>query len=183
MKKHILLNSILFVCFIILLPSMSRTEEKTVYLDSKMIWQDDSGKNVKLSDWQKNTVVLTMSYTSCRRICPNMTLKKLKELQEGYDKLKKKVEFIIVTFDPENDTPHELSKYKKKNKIDRNNWHFLTGTLENTKTFSEKLDLDGFWKMDDHVFHGFKIVVIGPNGDELGSLDWDHQDIKTLLKK
>lgn len=153
----------------------------TDIFDSRLTWKDESGADVKLAQWRESRLFVTMSYTACKKYCPRLTIAKLKELQAALDRAAKSAEFVIITFDPNNDTPAVLSEFKKKNQLERKNWHFLVGSLDDTKTIAKLLQLDGFWRMDDHILHDFRIATFAPGGREIGALDWHDRDVEKLL--
>lgn len=145
--------------------------------DQAMVWKDDGGREVRLSKWRGTRLVLTMSYTSCTKLCNTLTLNKLKEIQARLDKKTEKAEFVIFTFDPEHDSPGELAAYRKRMGITAPNWHYLVGSREDTLKISRFLGLDGFWRMDDHLIHDFRILVLNASGNTERVLDWNHRSV------
>lgn len=144
-------------------------------------WIDEQKQTHKLSDYKDSAMVVSMLYTECKRICPELTVDKLKEIQRNLDQKSQTAQFVIVTFDPANDTPEVLAKFKKKIGMDRPNWHFLRGSAKQTHEFAEKLDLGNYWKVDDHIQHVFKIVFLDFKDGRKRNLDWDHRDVATLF--
>ena len=68
------------------------------------------GKPVKLSDFQGKLVVLYFGYTYCPDVCPTT----LADLAQALQKLGKKadqVQVVMVTVDPDRDTPEHLAEY------------------------------------------------------------------------
>jgi protein SCO1/2 len=147
----------------------------------KATWKDDKNNTVKIADWKDQFTVLTMSYTACKRICPQLTTSKLKEIEEHLIAKGIKAHYVIVTFDPENDTPQTLAEYKTKLNVDKENWHFLTGSMDDTKQLAALLGLSGFFKMDDHIIHDFRIELMNSTG-QTSHLDWKHRDVDAALK-
>jgi protein SCO1/2 len=159
-------------------PCLAQVEAPTPSIfDETLHWKDDTGSDVQLSKWKGKRLVLTMSYTSCTKICNELTLKELKDIQNHLDKKGEKAEFLIFTFDPENDTPSELAAYRKRMKLSAPNWHYLVGNDEDTHKISKVLGLDKFWKMDDHMIHDFRILVVNASGQTEQVLDWDHRKV------
>jgi protein SCO1 len=86
-------------------------------------------------------------FTSCPTICPLMNMQ-LKKLHKETSALKKHIQFLSFTIDPENDTPSNLKSYKKRYGINSENWVFLTGKeaethslgINNFLTFAGKDD-------------------------------------------
>ncbi|MGZ4955209.1 MAG: SCO family protein [Methylobacter sp.] len=145
-----------------------------------MNWTDDQGKLVSLDKWQGKPVIISMAYSTCRKFCP-LTLLRLAEIQRLYDKRMIDAEFVVISYDPTGDTWQSWAEYRKTHGLHRNNWHFLTGSPEDTKTISQLLGMD-YWLYDDHVMHNFKIVRLNPNGEIERTLDWDSQEqIEVLI--
>lgn len=162
-------------CCIFLLPVLACAQDRhpaPIY-QAPMTWLDDQGRTVSLKQWQGKPVIITMAYSSCRKFCP-MTVARLNEIQRGFDQRQIAAEFVVISYDPANDNWQSWANYRKTHHIERENWHFLTGTPENTKAVSELLGMP-YWLYDDHVMHNFKILRLGINGDTEASLDWDNQ--------
>jgi protein SCO1/2 len=146
-------------------------------------WKDETGKTVKLSEFKEKNIIATMSYTACKKTCPLTTMATLRKIENYLNENKIEAEFLIFSFDPESDTPEVLAKFKAKNKIESTHWHFLTGGVSQTKELSKSLGLDGYWSMDDHILHDFKISVFNTKADLVRTIDWDHRDLTGLLSR
>lgn len=86
---------------------------------------DDKGRIAHLSDWRGKPAVLTMEYANCRFIC-SITLQRMRDIQDEAERRGQTFEFLILSIDPENDTPKAWTQYRKKRGLNRDNWHFLT---------------------------------------------------------
>lgn len=147
---------------------------------SDLHWLDDHGTELTLKEWQGKPVFITMAYSTCKKFCP-MTMARLSQLQKLLDDRNISAEIVIISYDPVTDNWKSWAEYRKMHNLPRANWHFLTGSLEDTKTVSQLLGMD-FWLYDDHVLHNFKISRIGMRGEIVKSLDWDSKEkIETLL--
>jgi cytochrome oxidase Cu insertion factor (SCO1/SenC/PrrC family) len=145
-----------------------------------MKWTDDTGNAVTLSKWRDKPVIITMAYSTCKRFCP-MTIQRLREIQKLFDQRKIDAEFVIISYDPQNDTWQTWAEYRKNHHLERPNWHFLTGSPEDTKEVSVLLGMD-YWLYDEHIMHNFNIVRLGPTGAIEKVLGWDDQDkVESLL--
>ncbi len=172
------------LCFVVLLVScfspqysMANSQEEislSPLYQLPVTWTDDKGKTVSLANWKGKTVVMSMAYSTCRKFCP-LTLARLLEIQKLYDSRKVDAEFVIISYDPINDTWQNWAEYRKAHDLYRDNWHFLTGNQESTKIVSQVLGMD-YWFYDEHVMHNFKIVRLNGRGDIDKTLDWNSQD-------
>ncbi len=85
--------------------------------------------------------LFAMVYTHCPDICP-MTTHNMYLIQNNLpDDLKDKVEFVIVSFDPERDTPSVLKKFAEIRDLSFDHWIFLSGDKQNTKEVMLKFDI------------------------------------------
>jgi protein SCO1/2 len=72
--------------------------------------QSSLGREVHLSDYRGKVVLLFFGYTSCQDICPAI-LGHLQSLMERLGPEADDVQVLLVTVDPENDTPDHLKLY------------------------------------------------------------------------
>lgn len=149
-------------------------------LNSNIIFKNQNNEDVKLSQIKEDIIVLTMGYTECKKTCPQLTIKTLKEIENFFLLKNKKVSIVMISLDPEYDTPAELKIFKDK--ITSNeNWHFLVTNKSNTREIAKLLGLADYWTMDDHIVHGFKITVFDKKNSESRIVDWNNRDLHMLL--
>jgi protein SCO1/2 len=147
---------------------------------SNFAWTDSHGMKLKTQDFKGRTVVATMAYATCKKICIRSTVPILKDIYEELEKRKESAEFFVFSLDPQNDQPQDLGRFLQSNKIELSHWHFLVGDLEQTKKISTALSLGDSWTMDDHIIHKFKITVFRPDGSVRYVFDWDHRNPKEI---
>ena len=68
---------------------------KSLIADDATSWEDQSGKPLHLSGFGDRRVVVTMAYSQCKKICPMMTMTKLKEMQASFDQKKIDADFYF----------------------------------------------------------------------------------------
>lgn len=95
--------------------------------------QNANSESFRLSDARGKIVLLFFGYTSCPDVCP-ITLATFKQVHERLGGDAQKVAFIMITADPDRDTPDKVSAY-----VARFNPEFigLSGSLT---------DLEPIWK-------------------------------------
>ena len=133
-------------------------------------WRDSDGSEFKFSSARASRVVVTMAYTACRQVC-SPTILVLNDLQQKLDELKQPAEFIVVTLDPQNDSPAEWLDYRKRRGLTRSNWRFLTGSESDTRRLARLLEINS-WTYHEHIVHDFRIVVFDPHWRTLANVDW-----------
>lgn len=102
-------------------------------------WTNQKGENLELVDLQGNVLVMVMIYTSCKAACPRLVADMRHIEQQVKSKNKDKTKYILVSIDPETDTPERLKAFAKENQMDGDQWVFLRSTEENTREFAATL--------------------------------------------
>jgi len=125
-------------------------------------WRDDRGHELKLSELRGHRVILTMAYASCHYICP-MTMDGLKRMQLALDARGERADIVVVGYDPQNDKPADWRQYRLNHRLDRDNWHFLSGPAEATEALARQLGFS-FWKYDEHVMHESRALIFDSDG-------------------
>lgn len=91
---------------------------------------DHEGRTVRLDDLRGRIKVLTFFYSACAmpEQCPRTT-QQLRTAGEMLDTAAANdAVFLMVSFDPQRDTPGMLAKYAELYDATGSNWHFLTGS-------------------------------------------------------
>jgi protein SCO1/2 len=112
------------------------------------------------------------------------------------DELRDKVKFVVISFDPNRDTPAVLKKFAEIRDITFDNWTLLSGDEQNTKEVMLKFDIkailadstyDEYGELSYNVIHTDRISLIDQNGrlrsnykGSTANLDMILEDIKYL---
>jgi protein SCO1/2 len=72
--------------------------------------QASNGETVRIADFEGEVVVLYFGYTFCPDVCPT-TLSKLSKAMDLLGEKAEDVQVIMVSVDPERDTPEALAEY------------------------------------------------------------------------
>lgn len=135
-------------------------------LDSK--WQNQDGKELYLKDLKGKNLVMVMIFTSCQTACP-LLVADMKSIEAKIDKkVLKETSFVLISIDPENDTPEVLKKYAQKENLDRAPYTLLRGDLESTRELANVLAVK-YKQITPIVFsHSNIITVFNKNGEMAG---------------
>ena len=102
------------------------SDESVYNLNS--IWTTQDGNKIELPDLMGKIQVITMIYTSCQFACPRIVADVNRIKSEVEKKgLGDKVHFVLVSIDPEVDTPDKLHAFAKEYHMDPNEWMLLNG--------------------------------------------------------
>jgi cytochrome oxidase Cu insertion factor (SCO1/SenC/PrrC family) len=142
-------------------------------------WRDDNGRDLALDHLAGQRVILTMAYASCHKICP-VTIDSLKQMQRALDARGEQAQIVVVGYDPANDDPSVWRQYRSSRHLNRGNWHFLTGSADDTERLARALGFD-FWKYDEHVMHAARVLVFDASGAPQSALGPETPDWATAL--
>ncbi|MBB1138552.1 SCO family protein [Myroides sp. WP-1] len=136
-------------------------------------WTTQDGKNLELKDLQGQVLVMVMIYTSCKAACPRLVAD-MRHIEERVTaKNKDKVKYILVSIDPEVDTPERLKAFAKENKMDGNQWIFLRSTETNTREFAATLAVN-YKKISPIDFSHSNIISVF---NTKGELDYQQEGL------
>ncbi|OPC33458.1 electron transporter SenC [Elizabethkingia meningoseptica] len=102
-------------------------------------WEQPDGSKIKLENLKGKVLTMVMIYTSCKTACPRLTAD-MKEIEAkvghtNTDDLK----YVLVSIDPEHDTPEKMRDFIKNNGLEGKQWVFLRGNEEDTRELANVL--------------------------------------------
>jgi len=102
-------------------------------------WITEENETIELKDLKGKTLVMVMIYTSCKAACPRLVAD-MRNIEAKIPESKlKDIHFILVSIDPETDTPKRLKEFAIENFMDDNHWTFLQGTESGVREFANVL--------------------------------------------
>ncbi|TVR32331.1 MAG: SCO family protein [Balneolaceae bacterium] len=139
MKKRAVLFNLQLFTFLFLLSSCS-SPALDDYSDVSYELIDQNGETVIFPDDFKGAPLLVgFIYTNCPDICSFITA----NIGKVYNELEDpgNTQFLLVTFDPERDTPEVLKSYADAFDMDKEPFRFLTGDPETIDSFMQRVSL------------------------------------------
>ena len=125
--------------------------------------KDQTGATVRLSQMRGEPAAVTFLYTRCpiATACP-MTTAKFSKLdamlaQRNFGHL------LVVTVDPEHDTPQVLAEYAKKAGADPKRWKFLTGSPQEVARVASSFGVL-YYPEHGQMIHSQAVAVVDPRG-------------------
>jgi protein SCO1/2 len=121
-------------------------------------------KRLSLQDLRGKVVAVTFIYTSCGDTCPLLTAKMVQlQTHLGAD-FGRKVFFVAITVDPEQDTPEVLKRYAQAHGADLAGWAFLTGAPAEIRQVARQYGVYTKKTRLGQVDHTFLTSFIDPRG-------------------
>ena len=128
--------------------------------------QTANNEKFRLSDQKGKIVLLFFGYTSCPDVCPT-TLATFKQVYERLGDDAQKIKFVMITADPERDTPDKVAEYAA-----RFNPEFIGLSGDITKREAIWKELGVFVEKQDSgsaagylVSHTSSVYVLDQSGD------------------
>lgn len=96
-------------------------------------WEKQDGKKISFLDFKGKVLVTAMIFTSCKTACPRLTAE-MKNISQKVGSIgSDDIQYVLISIDPENDTPEVMKAYLKANKFDDKKWTFIRSSDENTR--------------------------------------------------
>ena len=137
----------LLFSFLFLLFAINCNKKEVEHLPSNSIynlsstWQDQDNKDLQFKDLIGKNMVVVMIYTSCKTACP-LLVADMKTIRSKIpENLLKETNLVLVSIDPEVDTPKKLNEFAKTNNMYGEPWIFLRGSEDDTKELANVLSM------------------------------------------
>ncbi|QHS24029.1 SCO family protein [Virgibacillus sp. MSP4-1] len=141
--------------------------------------QDSKGESYKLNDFSKDKFMfVTFMYTNCTTVCPQLEM----NMSEVYKQIPSEyigedIVFLSISFDPENDDPKTLEKYRSY--FDSNGETWRMARVKDQKELEQMLDRLGVVVIPDgygNFQHNTAFYLIGRDGHLLEVMDFTKID-------
>jgi len=128
-------------------------------------WTNDAGTNTRLVSLAGKPVVMALFFTNCQHSCP-LIVRDMKGIQGALStKSADKVQFLLVSIDPERDTPEALSAFRKKHRLTGSEWTLLQGTPDCVKQLAEKVGFVYSPGSKTQFAHSLMITILNASGE------------------
>ncbi|MGE5401516.1 MAG: SCO family protein [Ignavibacteriales bacterium] len=156
------------------------TESSLYQLESN--WNNEYNKKVALGDLKGKKVVLSMIFANCTYACP-IIVNDMKKVEAALSEREKRdVRFVLVSIDPERDTPQALKEYSQRMNLDLNRWELMTGSQSDVRKLAALL---GFrYKKDEKgdYIHSNLINVLNKQGELVLQHEGLNRDVNDVVR-
>lgn len=126
------------------------------------VWTTQNNKDIELKELKGNVLVMVMIYTSCKAACPRLVAD-MRDIEAQIPAGKRKnIKLILVSIDPDTDTPERLKEFSIENKMEADQWVFLRGTKDATREFA---------------------AVLAVNYKKISPMDFSHSNIISVFNQ
>lgn len=128
-------------------------------------WTMATEQALRLGYLQGKVQVLAMVYTTCESACP-IIVSLMQRIEAALPpELRPHVGFVLVTLDPERDTPSVLRVYSDKMHLDLASWSLLSGHLDDVMELATLLGIKYKRDQSGGFIHSNVMTVLNKAGE------------------
>src|SRR5665811_1659360 len=125
-------------------------------------WKTQNNTEIELKELKGDVIVMVMIYTTCQAACPRL-VSDMRSIEAKIPETQKEtVKFVLVSIDPETDTPERLKEFSIENEMESDQWVFLTGSESDTREFA---------------------AVLAVNYKQISPMDFSHSNIISVFDR
>ena len=128
-------------------------------------WKTEEAETILLEDLKGKTLVMVMIYTTCKAACPRLVADMRNIEKKLPNNIVNEVSFVMISIDPETDTPQRLKEFAIENFMDGEQWTFLQGTVPDVREFANVLAVKYKQISPMDFSHSNIISVFNPKGE------------------
>jgi len=157
-----------------------RAPKGSIY-DLGLSLESQRGTRFAIDTLAGHPTLVAMFYAKCGYACPTL-IQDLEKLEQALPKSQRDaVRVLLVTFDPEADTPAVLSELVTRHGVDATRWTFARAADdEATRELAGALGIKYRRLPDGHFNHSTLITLLDANGVPLARIDGLRQDSTAL---
>jgi len=137
------------------------TDHSIYHLESE--WWDQHGEVQPLGSLGGRVQVISMVYTNCSYTCPRI-LADMKRIEAQIDD-PEQVGLVLVSIDPERDTPDRLRHFADATRLDPEAWTLLSGSDGDILALAVLLGIKYRAEGDGEFAHSNAMLVLNPAGE------------------
>ena len=128
-------------------------------------WTNQQDQIIKLEKLQGKVQLVALIYTSCGYACPR-TIADLNRIEKALLKYKRdELGVVLVTMDPDRDTPARLREFAAANHLDADRWTLLTSQPDNILELAALLNVKNKMQLNGDIAHSNIITVLNTQGE------------------
>jgi protein SCO1/2 len=121
------------------------------FTDTRVVAQDGRELRFYTDLLAGRVVAISFFHTSCKDVCPAV-VQSLNTVRHQLGPLfGKRVTFVSISVDPENDTPERVAQFAKRQRADHPGWTFVTGRPDDLRAVHARLGRNAAEGPEDHA--------------------------------
>ena len=138
---------------------------------------DQDRRTSALADRRGTPQLVSMFYTSCQYVCP-LIIDTMKRTQQALTPAEREhVRVLLVSFDPDRDTPQRLHEVYAERKLDPSSWTLARTEATQVRELAAVLDIQYRALANREINHSSALVLLDGEGrivartDKIGEVD------------
>lgn len=161
-------------------PENSKYTQGSVY-NLEGTWLTQDGESIQLVDLSDEFQLVCMIFTACPGACPNLIGDMLSIDTALELKTKEKLNYLLVTIDPDNDSPERLSRFAEMHNLNTDRWTLLQGEKDNIRKLSNLLGVE-YKKYENGSFgHTNYLILLNKKGEVIYRLHGIHVSNEDMI--
>jgi protein SCO1/2 len=145
------------------LPPAKYSDQSLYKLDAR--WTSDVEREVKLEVLRGRLQVIALFFTNCEHSCP-LIVADMKAIDRALPRaIRGKVDYLLVSIDPERDTPAALRAFRAKHELPTERWTLLRGTPEATRDLAAMIGFRYQPGSPTQFAHSLLISIVNQSGE------------------
>lgn len=161
------------------MPSPGATTSASVY-QLPGDWRDQRDALRPLSSLAGRPQVVAFVYTHCSFACPRIVAR-MKEIESRASALGSDVGLVLVSIDPERDTPERLATYAESTRLDPERWTLLNGSDDQVLELAVLLGVQYRATGDGEFAHTNALILLDGDGAPALRLDGLEADVRPIV--
>ncbi|MBS1527134.1 MAG: SCO family protein [Bacteroidetes bacterium] len=134
------------------------------------VWTDQHQKQLTLSKLKGRPQIVAMIFTHCTSVCPRI-VEQMKAIRDSLPaSIRKNVGGVLVSFDPQRDTPAQLSMFAAQRQLD-DQWELLKGNDDQVRELSMALNVKYQKLAGGQYSHSGNIYILDKQGNIAAAVD------------
>jgi protein SCO1/2 len=163
-------KKVLLVLFVLVEPllAMASTPDASIYqLNVALVNQ--TNQSIHLDVYRGKPTLITMFYASCPNVCP-LLIDTLRNVESSLDQNQRtQLRVLLVSIDPDRDTPAALAHLAATRKIDTTRWTLATAKANEIRKLAAVLNVQYRQLPNGEFNHSSVIVLLDPEGKAIDS--------------
>lgn len=132
--------------------------------DLEITWRDQDDRPLTIAELGGRPLVMAMIYTTCAHTCP-LIMADLKQLEGALTPAQRAgMSFVLVSLDPQRDTPAQLRTFAADARLDPTHWTLLAGTGTDVRMLAAALGVRYRPGEAGEIAHSNALTIVDASG-------------------
>jgi protein SCO1/2 len=137
------------------------------YFQLDVLLQTQAGEGLRFPEMQGGPLIVAMFYASCPHVCP-MTVSTIRAIEAQLPpEARERLQVLMITFDPEHDTPAALAELANRHRVNNDRWRFARTAPAEVRPVAAVLGIKYRQLPDGSFNHSSPILLLDGEGREI----------------